>query len=62
MLHEDSAYNVIENNVSYDNVDNFVIYGSNWDTIRNNVSYLPRKTHARRLRPAAERIDTRPCP
>jgi parallel beta-helix repeat protein len=47
MLHQDSAYNVIENNVSYGNHDNFAIFHSNWNTIRNNKSYVPRSSHIR---------------
>ena len=52
MLHEDSAYNTIENNISYGNADNFVIYASNFNTIRNNKSYTPRLSHVRINQPA----------
>jgi len=47
MLHQDSNYNVIENNVSIGNVDNFVIFDSHFDTIRNNKSYDPTGSHVR---------------
>lgn len=47
MLHDASAYNLIENNVSYANSDNFVVYDSNFNTIRGNVSYVPRVSHVR---------------
>lgn len=47
MLHQDSAYNVMENNVAYDNEDNFAIFESNWNMVRHNQSYLPRKAHVR---------------
>lgn len=47
MLHQDSAYNLIEHNVAYGNADNYVIFQSNWNTIRDNKSYLPRKAHFR---------------
>jgi hypothetical protein len=47
MLHQDSAYNLIEDNVSSGNTDNFVIYGSNWNTVKDNVSYSPRSSHIR---------------
>jgi parallel beta-helix repeat protein len=48
MLHQDSAYNVIENNVAYHNGgDNFAIFQSSWNTIRNNRSYIPVKAHFR---------------
>ncbi|MFL6091264.1 MAG: right-handed parallel beta-helix repeat-containing protein [Aeromicrobium sp.] len=47
MLHQDSAYNVLENNVAYGNHDNYAIFHSNWNIIRNNKSYVPRSTHIR---------------
>lgn len=47
MLHQDSAYNVMENNISYGNEDNYVIFASNYNTIRNNKSYAPLASHIR---------------
>ncbi len=47
MLHQDSAYNLIENNIAYGNEDNYVIYASNYNTIRNNKSYAPLAAHIR---------------
>jgi len=47
MLHDASSYNLIENNVSYGNSDNFVVYDSHFNTIRGNVSYVPRANHVR---------------
>jgi len=47
MLHQDSAFNLIEDNIAAENVDNFVVYGSNFNTIRDNRSYAPRSSHIR---------------
>lgn len=47
MLHQDSAYNVLENNVAYGNHDNFAIFHSNWNIVRNNKSYVPKSSHVR---------------
>jgi parallel beta-helix repeat protein len=47
MLHQDSAYNLIENNIAYKNFDNFVVYASNYNTIRKNKSYDPVASHVR---------------
>lgn len=47
MIHKDSAYNLIENNIAADNVDNYVIYQSNFNTIRSNKSYSPTSSHIR---------------
>ncbi|MGC1176855.1 MAG: right-handed parallel beta-helix repeat-containing protein [Candidatus Saccharimonadales bacterium] len=47
MLHENSAYNLIENNKAYDNTDNYVIYQSNFNTIKNNVGYNARGSNVR---------------
>lgn len=47
MLHQDSAYNVMENNIAYGNEDNYVIYASNYNTVRNNKSYSPLASHIR---------------
>ena len=47
MLHQDSAFNLIEDNTASGNVDNFVVYESNFNTIRDNRSHAPRSTHIR---------------
>jgi hypothetical protein len=47
MLHQDSAYNVLEDNVAYGNYDNYAIFHSNWNIIRNNKSYVPKSSHIR---------------
>ncbi len=47
MLHENSAYNLVEHNISSHNYDNYVIYASNFNTIRNNKSYDPIASHVR---------------
>ena len=47
MLHQDSAYNLIENNVAYGNYDNFAIFHSNWNIIRDNKSFVPKSSHIR---------------
>lgn len=47
MLHQDSAYNVMENNISYGNEDNYVVFASNFNTVRNNKSYAPLSSHIR---------------
>ena len=47
MLHQDSNYNVIENNVAIGNTDNFVIYASHFNTVRNNKSYKALSSHVR---------------
>jgi parallel beta-helix repeat protein len=47
MLHQDSAYNLVENNIALGNTDNFVIYGSNHNTIRGNTGYAPRSSNVR---------------
>ncbi len=47
MLHEDSAYNLIEDNVASGNLDNYVIFASSFNTLRNNKSYTPSSSHVR---------------
>lgn len=47
MLHENSNYNLMENNISIGNGDNFVVYNSSLNTIRNNKSYSPNDSHIR---------------
>lgn len=47
MLHQDSAYNVIEHNISADNVDNYVIYASDFNTVRKNIGYNAKSNHVR---------------
>jgi parallel beta-helix repeat protein len=47
MLHENSDYNVIENNIAIGNRDNFVVYASSYNTVRNNRSYDAAGAHVR---------------
>lgn len=47
MIHMDSAYNLVEQNTAYGNVDNFVIYQSNYNSIHGNKSYQPQSSHIR---------------
>jgi hypothetical protein len=42
MLHDNSDYNIFEDNISIGNYDNFVIYDSNFNMTKNNLSYNPR--------------------
>jgi parallel beta-helix repeat protein len=52
MLHQDSAYNLFEDNISYGNEDGFVVYESNFNTVRNNSSYNARSAAVRVNRPS----------
>jgi nitrous oxidase accessory protein NosD len=47
MLHDNSDYNIIENNISIGNYDNFVMYNSNYNMIANNKGYNPRGSQVR---------------
>jgi len=47
MLHDNSDYNVFENNVAIGNYDNFVMYQSSFNMVRNNKAYNPRGSQVR---------------
>ncbi|HEX5796856.1 MAG TPA: right-handed parallel beta-helix repeat-containing protein [Candidatus Saccharimonadales bacterium] len=47
MLHQDSVHNLIENNIAERNTDNFVIYASSFNAIRDNKSYDASGSHVR---------------
>ncbi|GEM_PF-913890 len=39
MLHDNSDYNIFENNISIGNFDNFALYGSSFNMVKNNKGY-----------------------
>jgi hypothetical protein len=54
MLHENSDYNIIENNISIGNHDNFVIYGSSFNSISGNKGYDALGSQVRINQPSIE--------
>jgi parallel beta-helix repeat protein len=47
MLHDNSDYNIFEGNVAIGNYDNYVMYNSNFDMVKDNKGYDPRGSQVR---------------
>ena len=52
MLHQGSNFNLVENNTAYDNVDNFVIFQSQFNVVRSNIWRDAKETNIRINEPA----------